>query len=71
MPSLGGQPAPYALIQLYLFREKQRVVEPMNEMTKGFTDDDLRAFSDFIAKLPPPPPPADAAMPRACSAAAR
>ncbi len=57
IPSLGGQPAPYALIQLYLFREKQRTVEIMNEMTKGFTDDDLRAFSDFISTLPPPPPP--------------
>jgi cytochrome c553 len=60
IPSLGGQNAPYALIQLYLFREKQRVVEIMNEMTKTFTDDDLRAFSDLIAKLPPPKPPADA-----------
>jgi cytochrome c553 len=60
IPSLGGQTAPYALIQLYLFREKQRVVEIMNEMTKTFTDDDLRAFSDLIAKLPPPKPPADA-----------
>ena len=59
-PSLGGQTAPYALIQLYLFREKQRVVEIMNDMTKSFTDDDLRTFSDFIAKLPPPKPPADA-----------
>jgi cytochrome c553 len=55
IPSLGGQPAPYLLIQLYLFREKQRTIEIMNEMTKGFTDDDLRNFSDFIAKLPPPP----------------
>ena len=60
IPSLGGQPAPYLLIQLYLFREKQRVVEIMNDMTKAFTDDDLRAFSDFIAKLPPPKPPTDA-----------
>jgi cytochrome c553 len=60
IPSLGGQTAPYVLIQLYLFREKQRIVEIMNEMTKAFTDDDLRTFSDFIAKLPPPKPPADA-----------
>ena len=60
IPSLGGQTAPYALIQLYLFREKQRVVEVMNDMTKAFSDDDLRAFSDFIATLPPPKPPADA-----------
>ena len=40
-----------------MFREKQRVVEIMNDMTKDFTDDDLRAFSDAIAKLPPPQPP--------------
>ena len=39
-------------------------------MTKGFTDDDLRNFSDFIAKLPPPPASADAGRRRrACSAA--
>jgi len=61
IPSLGGQPAPYLLIQLYLFREKQRTVEIMNEMTKAFTDDDLRAFSDYVAKLPPPSPATDAA----------
>ena len=57
VPSLGGQPAPYLLIQLYLFREKQRIVEIMNDVTKDFTDDDLRAFSDTLAKQPPPKPP--------------
>ena len=61
IPSLGGQPAPYLLIQLYLFREKQRAVEIMNDLTKGFTDDDLRLFSDNLAKLPPPQPVSDAA----------
>lgn len=69
IPSLGGQPAPYLLIQLYLFREQQRasalkkddqMIQVMSEMTKGFTDDDLRNFSDFIAKLPAPKPPPDA-----------
>ncbi len=68
IPSLGGQPAPYLLIQLYLFREGQRastfkkddqVLQIMSEMTKSFTDDDLRNFSDFLAKLPTPPVPAD------------
>jgi cytochrome c553 len=54
IPSLGGQPASYLLIQLYQFREKQRIAEPMNEMTKDFTDDDLRTYSDELAKLPPP-----------------
>ena len=61
VPSLGGQTAPYLLIQLYLFREKQRVVEIMNDVTKDFTDDDLRAFSDYLSKLPPPPLPTDGA----------
>ena len=65
-PSLGGQQAPYALIQLFMFREKLRTFDPMNEMAKSFTDDDLRTFSDFIATLPKPQPPADAAIPRGC-----
>jgi cytochrome c553 len=59
-PSLGGQQAPYTLIQLFMFREKLRTFEPMNEMAKALTDDDLRLFSDFIAKIPKPAPPADA-----------
>ena len=63
VPSLGGQPAPFLLIQLYQFRERQRLAEPMNELTKDFTDDDLRTFSDEIAKLPPPTPPAEGAEP--------
>lgn len=62
-PSLGAQQAPYALIQLFMFREKLRAFEPMNEMAKALTDDDLRTFSDFIAKLPKPAPPADAGDP--------
>jgi cytochrome c553 len=58
-PSLGAQQAPYALFPLFMFREKLRVFEPMNEMAKALTDDDLRTFSDFIATLPKPQPPAD------------
>jgi len=63
IPSLGGQTSPYALIQLYLFREKLRRLDVMNEAVKSFTDDDLRAFADEIAKLPPPMPTADATDP--------
>src|SRR4249920_2699485 len=59
-PSIGGQQAPYTLIQLFMFREKLRTFEPMNEMAKPLTDDDLRVFSEFIAKLPNPAPPAAA-----------
>lgn len=72
VPSLGGQPALYLLIQLYLFRENQRaslyrkddhMIQIMSEMTKGFSDDDLRKFSEFLSKLPPPPVPQDAPDP--------
>jgi cytochrome c553 len=62
-PSLGGQQPPYTLIQLFMFREKLRVFEPMNEMAKALSDDDLRTFSEFIGKLPNPAPPADAGDP--------
>lgn len=60
-PSLGAQQAPYTLIQLYMFREKLRINGIMNEMAKPLGDDDLRTFSDFIAKLPKPEAPAEAA----------
>ena len=63
VPSLGGQPAAFVLIQLYQFREKQRIIEPMNELTKDMTDDDLREYSEAIAKLPPPTPPSEAPDP--------
>ncbi len=62
-PSLGGQQAPYALIQLFMFREKLRAFEPMNEMAKALTDDDLRTFSDYIAQMPKPAPPTEAGDP--------
>lgn len=62
-PSLGGQQAPYTLIQLFMFREKLRIFEPMNEMAKGLTDGDLTTFSDFIARIPKPAPPAEAGEP--------
>src|SRR5262249_24673012 len=63
-PSLGAEPALFVMIQLYLFREKQRQVEPMTQAAQGLSDDDLRGLSDMIAKLPPPKPleePVDAA----------
>jgi cytochrome c553 len=56
IPSLGAQQPAYTLIQLYMFREKLRLFEPMNEMAKPLTDDDLRLFSDYLATLPKPAP---------------
>jgi cytochrome c553 len=59
VPSLGAQPAPYNLIQLFLFREKMRIAEPMNEMARELSNDDLRSIADALAALPAPKPPGD------------
>jgi cytochrome c553 len=56
VPSLGGQPAPYTLIQLFMFRERLRVATPMNDDTKGLSDNDLQNMATAVAKLPPPGP---------------
>ncbi|SEM89292.1 Cytochrome c553 [Methylobacterium sp. UNC300MFChir4.1] len=65
VPSLGGQLPDYVVTQLFQFREKQREAPPMNEVAAGFSDDDLRAYADAVATLPPPAwsgTPADAAL---------
>jgi cytochrome c553 len=70
VPSLGAQPAPYSIIQLFLFREKMRIAEPMNEMARELSDDDLRAMADALAALPPPKPPAEPGDPARLARAA-
>jgi len=61
----GGfsNPSDDKTVRIWLSPALQRTFEPMNEMTKALTDDDLRLFSDFIAKMPKPAPPADAGDP--------
>ncbi|HJU17244.1 MAG TPA: c-type cytochrome [Stellaceae bacterium] len=61
VPSLGGQPSKYLLIQLFLFREGLRTAAPMNAMIKGWSDAELQQAADFLASLPPPKPPHDPA----------
>jgi len=58
-PSLGGQPAFFVAAQLFLFRDGRRGNAPaaMYEAAKPLSNDDLRAFGELIARLPPPPPP--------------
>ena len=63
VPSLGAQPAYFLLIQLFMFRERLRPIEPMTSMLKGVSDDDLRRMADALAKLPPPKPDASPADP--------
>ncbi len=69
VPSLGAQQPFYITVQLLMFRERMRVADPMNEMAKGLSDDDLRSFAEIIAKLPAPKAPEgpvdDARMARA------
>lgn len=66
-PTLAGQPSFYAVTQLFLFRAGRRDNAAMSAIGKGMNDDDLRGFSEAIARLPPPPltrhdTPADPAM---------
>jgi len=56
VPSLGGQPVFYLTVQLLMFRDKLRIVEPMNQMMQGLKDDDLREMVAYLATLPPPEP---------------
>ena len=58
-PSLGAQPAFYTTVQLLMFRDRLRVSETMNEMTKGLSDTELQRAADIISKLPPPEPVSD------------
>ena len=63
MPSLGRAALALSVIQLFMFLKKMRVTEPMNEMAKELSDNDLQATADFFAKQPAPKPPADAGDP--------
>jgi cytochrome c553 len=55
-PSLAGQPVLYTQIQLFLFREGQRVNEIMSPMAQGLTDDELTALAEWYARQPPSVP---------------
>lgn len=59
-PSLGAQPSFFVVAQLFLFRDGRRGSAPqaMYDAAKGLTDDDLRAFGEYLSRLPPPLPPA-------------
>ena len=52
-PSLAGQPAFYAITQLFLFRGGRRDNRVMTALAKDFSDDDLRGFANHMGTLPP------------------
>jgi cytochrome c553 len=47
--------------QLFLFRRGARSNPQMTEVARAMTDDDLRAFGAWVARLPPPGAPPGAA----------
>ncbi len=54
VPSLGAQKSDYVVAQLLMFREKQRIAPPMNDMAANLSDDDLQSLAEAISKLPAP-----------------
>ncbi|MCE9657640.1 MAG: c-type cytochrome [Burkholderiales bacterium] len=64
-PVLAGQHSYYTITQLFLYREGRRSNPLMTAVAKGFSDADLRGFSDYIGTLPPQPAPAASAPPDA------
>ncbi len=59
VPSLGGQPPLFVTIELFMFREKQRRVEVMNEFAKGLANEEISWLAERISRIPPPKPPSD------------
>lgn len=51
-PSLAGQHSFYVITQLFLFKNERRSNPAMNALTKDFSNDDLRGFSELIGKFP-------------------
>jgi cytochrome c553 len=56
VPSLGGQPELYLTLQLLMFREKLRTVEPMTTLLQSWSDNDLRRAAAMLSELAAPPP---------------
>lgn len=66
-PILAGQPSFYVITQLFLFKNGRRGNEAMLAISKDFSNDDLRGFSDYIGilqALPTAPSPTPIDGPR-------
>jgi cytochrome c553 len=61
VPSLAAQPPYYLLLQLVLFRDKQRINEAMLPFVEKLTDADLEDLAAYFSaqQLAPEPAPAD------------
>jgi cytochrome c553 len=55
VPSLAAQPDQYIQWQLVFFRLESRQSEIMGPLVKNISNDDIKTFGAYFAKLPPPP----------------
>lgn len=55
-PSLAGQPAPFIVMQMVLFRNEMRNTPPMPDFARDLTEQQVEDLAAFFASLPPGPP---------------
>jgi cytochrome c553 len=69
VPSLAGQPEAFLTLQMVLFRERIRRVEPMAATMRGIRDAEVDALARFHGALPPPSSerPRMPSAPRGCA----
>ena len=56
VPSLAGQPAPFIVMQMVLFRNDMRDTPPMPDFARDLSEQEIEDISAFFAALPPGPP---------------
>ena len=52
IPSLAGLQKPYFVEQMRLFREGRRPATLMQQISKGYSDQQIEALADYYARLP-------------------
>ena len=55
-PSLAGQPAPFIVMQMVLFRNDMRDTPPMPDFARELSEQEVVDLAAFFASLPPGPP---------------
>jgi cytochrome c553 len=53
IPNLAGLQKPYFVEQMKLFREGKRPATLMQQIAKGYTDQQIEALADYYARLSP------------------
>lgn len=56
VPSLAGQPAPYIVMQMVLFRNDMRDTPPMPDFARELSEQEVEDVAAFYAALPAGPP---------------